>query len=276
MSNFFLAGVAKATLFDGDELIGVAKTLVENIFELQVSQEFIRGGGNGDLLGVYTHSPTLSVSIENALFNLDYIRLQTGGQVKIGSDYLGCEVVKCIEDGVIQVSNTPLKFYNSQLICGWLEDNTVIEFEGKIAKNNVFKSGEFYSIKYYWNVPEIRELTIPSTILPKEIRLVLDINVYFTDTDFKSLKRYGKIQINIPRFQLNGNVSIPMSMTGYSTSRLDGVALLARGNGCNDGYYAKISEDIKYEVYQTLGDIDDLTLGEIDPKTLQKLDVKTI
>ena len=41
--NHFLAGVGRALIFSGDNLIGVAKTLTESTFNFSISSEDIRG-----------------------------------------------------------------------------------------------------------------------------------------------------------------------------------------------------------------------------------------
>lgn len=51
--NQFLAGVGRALLFAGDELIGVAKTLTESTFNFSISSEDIRGGQANALWGKY-------------------------------------------------------------------------------------------------------------------------------------------------------------------------------------------------------------------------------
>ena len=42
--NHFLAGVGRALLLRGNELIGVAKTLTESTFNFSITSEDVRGG----------------------------------------------------------------------------------------------------------------------------------------------------------------------------------------------------------------------------------------
>ncbi|MGL4453655.1 MAG: hypothetical protein ACRCTZ_21055 [Sarcina sp.] len=276
MTQYFISSVATCTLFDGETLIGVAKTLINNTFDLTLQQVGIRGGDGAPLLAMYSHSPTFKISIENALFDLNYIRLQTGGSFKIGSDFLDCEVVQCKTDGEIEVTNEPVKFYNTQIVCGWLEDNGLILFNGKIATDSRFKAGNYYLVRYYQNVPQAKEIMIPSSIIPKTITAVFDIKLYFTESDYKGMKRVGTMQVQIPRLQLDGNVNMAMSATGYTTSKLSGTALLYGDENCENGYLAKISEDIKLEVPIVLSEIDDLTLDDIDIKEIQQIEYKMV
>ena len=51
----FLAGVGRALLFKGNDLIGVAKTLTESTFDFSITAEDVRGGQGNGLLGRYFH-----------------------------------------------------------------------------------------------------------------------------------------------------------------------------------------------------------------------------
>lgn len=49
--SVFLAGVANAEIFDGDELFASARTLVDSSITIGVTAEDIRGGMGNTLLG---------------------------------------------------------------------------------------------------------------------------------------------------------------------------------------------------------------------------------
>ena len=55
--------VGRALLFDGDNLIGVAKTLTESTFNFSISNEEIRGGQGNALFGKYFHDSNLAVTL---------------------------------------------------------------------------------------------------------------------------------------------------------------------------------------------------------------------
>ena len=61
--NHFLAGVGRALLFDGNNLIGVAKTITESTFNFSISNEEIRGGSGNALWGKYFHDSNLAVTL---------------------------------------------------------------------------------------------------------------------------------------------------------------------------------------------------------------------
>lgn len=61
--NRYLAGVGRALLIRGDNLIGVAKTLTDSTFEFSISSEDIRGGAANMLWGRYFHDSTLTATL---------------------------------------------------------------------------------------------------------------------------------------------------------------------------------------------------------------------
>ena len=56
--------------FDGDNLIGVAKTLTESTFNFSISNEEIRGGQGNALFGKYFHDSNLSYFIDANVQNI--------------------------------------------------------------------------------------------------------------------------------------------------------------------------------------------------------------
>lgn len=61
--NRFLAGVGRALLIRGNDLIGVARSLTESTFDFSVTSEEIRGGAANMLWGRYFHDSTLNVTL---------------------------------------------------------------------------------------------------------------------------------------------------------------------------------------------------------------------
>lgn len=275
MLNYFLAGVGRVTIFEGERLIGVAKTLIDSSFDLSVQKTEIRCGQGAGLLAVYIHSANLDFSFTQALFDLDYLRLQTGGKQKFGSDYLFQEKILCVNDGELRVSRVPRPFYNTQSTLGWVDEN-VVTFNDKLTKHTIFKKGESYCIKYFDYDPATREITIPSEILPSIVRCSVEIPLYFGySKELTTVKKVGKIILEIPRLSLNGNFKLNMNMRGYTNTPFSGTALVNQ-SGCGDGHLATIKQIINVRVDRTIDEIDNLTLEGLDNKTVEELDFKMI
>ena len=92
MSNYILAGVGTIEAFTQSSTqptkIFTSKTLQESGISISVTAEDIRGGLSNPLLGRYFHDSILEANITDALFNLQYLALNVGGQVVIGGSSL--------------------------------------------------------------------------------------------------------------------------------------------------------------------------------------------
>ena len=59
----FLAGVARAILLRGNEIIGVAQTLTDSTMDFSITAEEIRAGAGNALYGKYFHDSNLNVTL---------------------------------------------------------------------------------------------------------------------------------------------------------------------------------------------------------------------
>lgn len=70
MAYAFLAGVGTAEVFNGNQLMFRSKSLTDEGWSLGITAEEIRGGAANALLGQYFHDSNLSVTLTDALFDL--------------------------------------------------------------------------------------------------------------------------------------------------------------------------------------------------------------
>ena len=62
------------------------------------------------LLGRYFHDAMLDLTITDALFNMQYLALNAGGQVTVGGNSIVNEQVTTTKDNEITVAGTPVDF----------------------------------------------------------------------------------------------------------------------------------------------------------------------
>ena len=67
----FLAGVANAEIFKGNDLFSTAKTLIDSSITIGVSAEDIRAGQGAKLYGKYFHTSTFDLKMTDAMFRLE-------------------------------------------------------------------------------------------------------------------------------------------------------------------------------------------------------------
>lgn len=255
MSNYILAGVGTIEAFTQSSTqptkIFTSKTLQESGISISVTAEDIRGGLSNPLLGRYFHDSILEANITDALFNLQYLALNVGGEVVIGGSSLVTETVTA-GSGTLTVQGTPVAFGSAGTV-GWYtpagqEDWAPLTFEGKVATATV-TSGTDYCVRYNATDSGIQEFVVPSAIIPSEVHLVMTYPLFAGGTSPEAIStssQVGELIVDIPRFQFAGNVELSLTSSGAATSNLSGSALASYTTAnCNDmGTYGTVKQKI--------------------------------
>ena len=256
MSNYILAGVGTIEAFTQSSTqptkIFTSKTLQESGISISVTAEDIRGGLSNPLLGRYFHDSILEANITDALFNLQYLALNVGGQVVIGGSSLVTETVTA-GSGTLTVQGTPVSFGSAGTV-GWYtlagqEDWSPLTFSGKIATVADVTEGGTYCVRYNANDAGIQEFVVPSAIIPSEVHLVMTYPLFAGGTSPEAIStssQVGELIVDIPRFQFAGNGELSLTSSGAATSNLSGSALASYTTAnCNDmGTYGTIKQKI--------------------------------
>lgn len=255
MSNYILAGVGTIEAFTQSSTqptkIFTSKTLQESGISISVTAEDIRGGLSNPLLGRYFHDSILEANITDALFNLQYLALNVGGEVVIGGSSLVTETVTA-GSGTLTVQGTPVAFGAAGTV-GWYtpagqEDWAPLTFEGKVATATVTADTD-YCVRYNANDSSIQEFVVPSAIIPSEVHLVMTYPLFAGGTSPEAIStssQVGELIVDIPRFQFAGNVELSLTSSGAATSNLSGSALASYTTAnCNDmGTYGTVKQKI--------------------------------
>lgn len=251
MEKYILAGVGTVTGFDGDSLLFNAKTLTESSASLSVTAEQIRGGLSNPLLGQYFHDAMLDLTITDALFNLQYLALNAGGNITVGGESIENEQVTTVAADTITVAGTPVDLWGLGTK-GWYslagEDNwQPITFVGQTATVSNLPMGTTVCVKYNADDSALNQFIIPGNVIPAEIRLQMVFPLFSAGGEkLTQSSQVGELIIDVPRFLLNGSFDLSMTATGASTSQLSGSALVSyESKGCNDmGQFATVKQRI--------------------------------
>lgn len=251
----FLAGVARAILLRGNEIIGVANTLITSGFDFTIASEEIRGGQGNGLFGKYFHDSALNVTIEDAMFNLEYVAASLGTTLRQGGLSFKEEESTVATAKQIPLSTTPLALKGS--LVAWYskpgQDNwitgTVKNANGKYYIDvEAATVGEKYCIKYFWQNENAESIVIPVQYVPAELHVIL-INDEFSGEAIDSIDTtaIGRLITDIPRLQLTGEQNLALSATGAATPSLSGSALAVTSDATScetDAYYGTMTEEI--------------------------------
>ena len=247
--NHYLAGVGTALLFKGNNLIGVAKTLTESTFNFAITAEDIRGGKGNGLLGRYFHDSTLTATLTDAMFDLNYIALSLGVNVESGGLSVKEEELTAAT-GAVTVTETPVAFDGTMI--GWYKKPTDEDWQiGTITDKTMTISGttagQVYCVKYFYQNANAKSITIKSQYVPATLHVVVLTDLYSGKVGTQSdATRYGRLIVDIPQFQLDGSQDLSLTATSAATVSLSGQALaVLDGATCEDDpYYGTMTEEI--------------------------------
>ena len=247
--NHFLAGVGTALLFKGNDLVGVAKTLTESTFDFAITAEDIRGGQGNGLLGRYFHDSTLTATLTDAMFDLNYMALSLGVNIESGGLSVKEEELTATT-GAVTVTETPVAFDGTMI--GWYKKPTDSDWQiGTIADTTMTipgaTAGQVYCVKYFYQNENAKSITIKSQYVPATLHVVVMTDLYSGKVGTQSdATRYGRLIVDIPQFQLEGNQNLSLTATSAATINLTGMALaVLDGATCEDDpYYGTMTEEI--------------------------------
>lgn len=248
--NHYLAGVGTALLFKGNDLIGVAKTLTESTFNFAITAKDIRGGKGNGLLGRYFHDSTLTATLTDAMFDLNYIALSLGVNVESGGLSVKEEELKVGADSTVTTTETPVAFDGTMI--GWYKKPTDNDWTiGTITGNKMTITGgtqeAVYCVKYFYQNVNAKSITIKSQYVPATLHVVVLTDLYSGKVGTQSdATRYGRLIVDIPQFQLDGSQDLSLTATSAATVSLSGQALaVLDGATCEDDpYYGTMTEEI--------------------------------
>ena len=246
----FLAGVGRALLFKGNDLIGVAKTLTESTFDFSITAEDVRGGQGNGLLGRYFHDSNMQVTLVDAMFDLQYMALSLGVNLESGGLSVKEEELAVGADSTVTASETPVAFNGSMI--GWYKKPADSEWSiGTFTGSKMAISGasqnDVYCVKYFYINENARSITIKSQSVPSELHVVIMNDLYAGDVGTQSdATRYGRLITDIPRLQMDGNQTLNLAASSAATINLTGSALaVLSGDTCEeDPYYGTMTEEI--------------------------------
>ena len=293
--KFFLASVGNAEAYAArnGEFAHVlsARTLTESTLGFTSSMEEVRAGQGAKLYGRFNHSAGMTVSLTDAMFDMNYIALQTGSQIQTGASAIYAKDSYTAVTGAtktIALTKEPVAIGTA---CGldkkvvWFrasgcnptqEDISVVidGTDNKYENGNLtvgatdaakFVDGVTYCVSYFAmdNLADL--IKISANFIPAEMVLVLTAKLFEGDANAPETgKPAGEITIKVPRFQLDGQFDLSMAMTSAATIALNGTALAVDAGGCeDDGIYAEIVQVLEGSTYSSKG----IRMIAVDPES---------
>lgn len=251
----FLANVMDAYVYAGDQLLFTSKALTDSSISIGITAEEVRGGKGNKLIGRYFHDSSFGLTLQDALFELGYIAHNVGSQVVSGtSGMLTEEQIIATGSGALTVGGTPYDFLSLGTI-GWIakpgsDEWSTFTFSGSsatgvtLADGSAIIGGDTYCVKYMSEAP-CDEIVISADFVPDEVSVVLKGDLYKASkgNDVSTSSIIGHIEVDVPRFQLEGSMDISLSSSGAAQIPFSGQALVTMEESCEGGgYYAVVKE----------------------------------
>lgn len=257
--GYILSGVANVDLYDGDELFAQARTLIDSSISISVTAEEIRGGRSNALLGQYFHTSVFSMKLTDALFNLEYIAANVGGDLIKGGDVFMDEKDVMPTSGEITLKATAVPMKTGGTVYAYVRPANMPNMKPKkyvVTEDNKItglEDGQAYCIRYMYTNASATKLVVSSEFIPDTLYAVMTANLFAGDnTAPTSGTRVGEITIKVPRYQLSGNQELTMTATGASQTNLEGKALASGAQGCDgNSIYAEIIQVLLDERWYT-------------------------
>lgn len=269
MAKAFLASVGNGILMgrvDGElQMMAHVNTLTESTLSITSTQEEVRAGQGAKLYGRFNHDAGLTVTLTDAMFDLNYIAWQVGSELKRGGIVMQTEQVTATSedwDGTpkptLRVSKPIQKMGES---CGF--DNYLVWYReagcaasddyhsatpvtegGFVVQAEDIEVGKEYCVSYFTDELSAKTVLVNANFVPAELVLILTTKLFAGDANNVETGRpVGEITIKIPRFSLDGAFDLSMAMSSAATMSLNGTALATASSDCDgDGVYAEIVE----------------------------------
>ena len=227
----------------------------------------------------------MSATITDALFNLQYLALNVGGNITIGGSSLVTESVTITVVNQITITGTPVAFGTAGTVGFYTiegqEDYKSISFVGKTANVSNLPIGSKVCVTYNTNDDAMQTFTVPSAIIPSEIHLEMTYPLFaggITNQTLSTSSQVGELIVDIPRFQLSGSTTLSMTASGVSNSSLSGQALASYTTAnCSDmGMYGTVKMKIYGKNWSE--DLESMAVdgAEISMNTGEKLTLKVV
>lgn len=228
----FIAGVGHAVIMDGERLVATANTLVDSSITIGLTMEDVKRGMGNKLYGRYAHDATFGLKLTDAMFNLEYLAMNTGSDIELGGDVFATAKIKSDADKKITLPQTAVPVFggaNAKIVAYAFKSGTNANYTAyAVADDNsitVDAAETEYCLRYMVHNDYASKMTISSNFIPKTLSIILTANLYSGGScDLETSTLAGSIEIKIYRFMLNGNQDFSMTATGVAQSTLEGTA----------------------------------------------------
>lgn len=254
--NKFLFSVADVWVLDGnDNIIIKSKTMLNTSMEVSTGSTEISGGKRNKLLNVLYHSGRLNLTLEDNVYNMEWIKQNTGAKDITGALVpTSVSLMRLVQgENTINTTDDILALDGSDTAYIYLtNDNGVTKKFAVTNKKFTLPAGSEFIGKnvcgeYFTSYIADKSIAIPAAIVPNRARLFMKVDISSNKAGEGVI---GDMTIEVPSFQFSGAQTINMTADGYSTMNITGMALAytptSNASPCDyEDEYVRITTHIK-------------------------------
>lgn len=207
-----------------DTLVLSGKTLLDSSITVSVSEVEVRAGKGNPLIYRYFHSGKFEIALTDAQFNLNFLAAGVGSDVTVGNNVWTTENVVLDSGGAGTVTGTPLATPSGN-IYGWVKNSSGVDERVTFTGSNFTSAtvSDTVCVRYLALNASSRSITVPASILPDTLRLVMEADL--CSGDVAGSNKIGRIMVEVPKAQLSGGFTIQMKADGVANTPLSALAL---------------------------------------------------
>ena len=287
----FLASVGVGNLYrrtnNALQMVAHVNTLTESTLSITSTQEEVRAGQGAKLYGRFSHDAGLTVTLTDAMFDMNYIALQVGSELQHGGITMYTEQATVGAGGLVTLTKKPDVIGEScgldEIIvwyrlagCDASEDykSKTLEEGATSFTDATLTEGDIVCVSYFTADISAKTVLVNANFVPAELVLVLTTKLFAGDASAPETGRpVGEITIKIPRFSLDGQFDLSMAMSSAATMSLNGTALATAANDCEgEGVYAEIVEYIEDDTAWA-ADVEELAAEGVEGDAMSQAEV---
>lgn len=227
-----LVSVADVLFFDpiSGNYMGEGTALTDSSITHEMKNIETRGGYLNGLLFDIKYGKTVKATIKSATFKLEYMSYQTGTSIVNGlSDVYKFDECVSFTNGVGTTSSVPVGKVFVTLPNGTVQGITPTGSTVDIGQSQF--SGQL-NVKYMYN-RSVESIVIDTKTQPMTLKTVLRVHTLTQDGE------PGFLEITIPRFKLDGAITLKLTADSVSSFDIAGSALEV-SDECGSSYYANV------------------------------------
>jgi hypothetical protein len=252
VNKLFLCGVANIFGYNPSSgaLVFSSKSMIDGTIDVTVKSNEIRGGMGNQLQLIYFTDSALKLTLTESQFSLNFLSTTFGSTVNTGKNMWQEDSVTLTTGGAGTTSMLPIvqPDISGTSVYGVVTDmygnQTQVTFTGSAFTLAGGTTGQVVTVRYYTQNNAATYITVPANIIPDCVRIVMDAQLFSSNSSIQNSTLVGTVEVEIPRAQLDGTAKLALTGSGASNTPIVAEATVYSDPTLDSTYYATIAQNI--------------------------------